>query len=102
VAQAVAAPPLPPQPAPRRSIPNFEPPPIPDAPVAAPAQASAPVSPATPAAPNDLITFGAEASDERSPRNSQSARTLKCQECGWMNYPTEWYCEKCGGELAAF
>jgi hypothetical protein len=22
-------------------------------------------------------------------------------ECGTMNYPTEWYCERCGGELAA-
>ena len=27
-------------------------------------------------------------------------KTLKCQECGTMNYPTEWYCERCGGELA--
>lgn len=28
-------------------------------------------------------------------------KTLKCQECGTMNYPTEWYCERCGAELAA-
>ena len=28
-------------------------------------------------------------------------RTLRCQDCGEMNYPTEWYCERCGGELAA-
>ena len=28
------------------------------------------------------------------------AKTLRCQECGTMNYPTEWYCERCGGELA--
>lgn len=28
-------------------------------------------------------------------------KTLRCQECGTMNYPTEWYCERCGGELAA-
>jgi hypothetical protein len=33
---------------------------------------------------------------------SDPQRTLKCQECGTMNVPTEWYCEKCGGELAAF
>jgi hypothetical protein len=33
---------------------------------------------------------------------SDAARSLKCQECGWMNVPTEWYCEKCGGELSAF
>jgi hypothetical protein len=28
-------------------------------------------------------------------------KTLRCPDCGAMNYPTEWYCEKCGGELAA-
>jgi hypothetical protein len=28
-------------------------------------------------------------------------KTLKCQECATMNYPTEWYCERCGAELAA-
>ena len=29
-----------------------------------------------------------------------SAKNLKCPECGTANYPTEWYCERCGGELA--
>ncbi len=29
-----------------------------------------------------------------------SAKTLRCSECGTMNYATEWYCERCGGELA--
>ncbi len=28
--------------------------------------------------------------------------SLKCKECGAVNRPTEWYCEKCGAELAAF
>ncbi len=32
---------------------------------------------------------------------SEQVKTLKCAECGTMNYPTEWYCERCGGELAA-
>jgi chaperonin cofactor prefoldin len=32
---------------------------------------------------------------------AEQVKTLKCQECGTMNYPTEWYCERCGGELAA-
>lgn len=32
---------------------------------------------------------------------TEAVKTLKCQECGTMNYPTEWYCERCGGELAA-
>ncbi|MHB1072630.1 MAG: hypothetical protein ACYC3Q_07365 [Gemmatimonadaceae bacterium] len=30
-----------------------------------------------------------------------AAKTLKCGECGSMNVPTEWYCERCGAELAA-
>src|SRR6266480_6104558 len=33
------------------------------------------------------------------PRSEQH-KTLKCPECGAGNYPTEWYCERCGGELA--
>jgi hypothetical protein len=32
---------------------------------------------------------------------AEQAKTLKCQECGTLNYPTEWYCERCGAELAA-
>jgi hypothetical protein len=30
-----------------------------------------------------------------------NARTLRCAECGAMNRPLEWYCEKCGAELTA-
>jgi hypothetical protein len=30
-----------------------------------------------------------------------SAKTVKCGECGAPNLPTEWYCERCGAELAA-
>ena len=33
---------------------------------------------------------------------ADAARTLTCQECKALNFPTEWYCEKCGGELAAY
>ena len=50
-------------------------------PVAAPAVAAAPVKP--------------QAS------SSNQAKTLKCGECGTLNRPTEWYCERCGAELAA-
>jgi hypothetical protein len=32
---------------------------------------------------------------------TEQPKTLKCNECGGMNYPTEWYCERCGAELAA-
>jgi hypothetical protein len=37
-----------------------------------------------------------------TPRTSEAVKSLKCQECGTLNFPTEWYCERCGGELAAF
>lgn len=38
---------------------------------------------------------------DREDRASQTvARTLKCGECGSLNRPTEWYCERCGAELA--
>ncbi|MEP6992829.1 MAG: hypothetical protein ABJA80_17970 [bacterium] len=32
---------------------------------------------------------------------SDGVKSLKCGECGAMNYPTEWYCERCGAELAS-
>ena len=28
----------------------------------------------------------------------EQTKTLKCAECGSLNYPTEWYCERCGAE----
>lgn len=84
---------------------------------------SAPLTPAhapTPAAPQDELAFlrsvtldpsttrltpqatGTVNSMDREERPSQGAvRTLKCAECGSLNRPTEWYCERCGAELAA-
>jgi hypothetical protein len=32
---------------------------------------------------------------------TEQPKTLRCAQCGSMNYPTEWYCERCGAELAA-
>ena len=32
--------------------------------------------------------------------SSGGAKTLKCAECSTLNRPTEWYCERCGAELA--
>lgn len=32
---------------------------------------------------------------------AEQVKSLKCQECNTLNYPTEWYCERCGAELAA-
>jgi len=37
----------------------------------------------------------------RQTATAEQPKTLKCTECGAMNYPTEWYCERCGAELAA-
>lgn len=42
------------------------------------------------------------APSEREERSAQpGAKTLKCAECGSLNRATEWYCERCGAELAA-
>ena len=38
----------------------------------------------------------------RNTASGEQQKTLRCTECGTMNFPTEWYCERCGGELAAF
>jgi hypothetical protein len=34
-------------------------------------------------------------------KSNEASKTLKCGECGAMNYATEWYCERCGAELAS-
>jgi hypothetical protein len=80
----------------QKAVPTFEAPPIPDAPIVAPVRAS---SPAIPMMADESALAESMRASTTMP---DAARTLKCQECGWMNYPTEWYCEKCGGELAAF
>ncbi len=41
-----------------------------------------------------------QAKSKTAPVRPESEKTLKCQECSAMNFPTEWYCEKCGSELA--
>lgn len=78
-----------------------EPPPAPPAPLPPP-----PPPPPPPRQPSGAATTRASLSASPlgppTARTSQSARTLKCQECGTLNFPTEWYCERCGGELAAF
>lgn len=37
----------------------------------------------------------------KAARTPSGERTLRCAECGAMNLPTEWYCERCGAELAS-
>lgn len=43
-------------------------------------------------------------SEQRNSAGAAAAvatKTLKCQDCGTLNRPTEWYCERCGAELSA-
>jgi hypothetical protein len=47
----------------------------------------------------------AESKDRRLPEGRESeggTKTLVCTECGTKNLPSEWYCEKCGAELAPY
>lgn len=50
-----------------------------------------------------LPTVGRAVEENTLPKEGgqDQVKTLKCQECGTLNYPTEWYCERCGAELAA-
>ena len=59
---------------------------------AAPTMTSAPPRAVEPAAQAPAAAAGKTASGV--------AKTLKCGECGTLNRPTEWYCERCGAELA--
>lgn len=43
---------------------------------------------------------GVTAKPKQAESRTDQSKTLKCPECGTPNYPTEWYCERCGGELA--
>lgn len=70
--------------------------------------------PSVPADPFDDLAFlrsitepagSAELASASAPASAAPAdaqKTLRCTECNTMNLPTEWYCERCGGELAAF
>jgi hypothetical protein len=72
-----------------------------------PAEALGPPSPSATTPPplttaaHTLEPSGPTAADMQGrPSSSTAQRTLKCGECGTMNRPTEWYCERCGAELA--
>ena len=53
-----------------------------------------------PAPPPPPPPSGSPSGESGRPSAATGARTLKCGECGTMNRPTEWYCERCGAELA--
>ncbi|MGI9078415.1 MAG: hypothetical protein ACR2G6_13970 [Gemmatimonadaceae bacterium] len=65
----------------------------------APAPAPEPVSTSSGSASSGRLTGNVPAFLKDVP--NEQVKTLKCQECATMNYPTEWYCERCGAELAA-
>lgn len=96
---AAAAPPIPP-------TPPAPPPPAPSPASSAPTPVSSPAQPAaSPAAATLSPAAAAKATPpagiekDPGPSVSEQPKTLKCQECGTMNYPSEWYCERCGAEL---
>jgi hypothetical protein len=53
------------------------------------------------ARPEPVATSAPPAQPSAKPGQASQAKTLKCGECGTLNRPTEWYCERCGAELAA-
>jgi hypothetical protein len=68
-----------------------------------------PASPRRPSNPGGSQGHSGSRAVETAPAPAQAsgktaaptgAKTLKCAECGTLNRPTEWYCERCGGELA--
>ncbi len=83
----------------------------------APAMAPPTVRPVVPPAVAPTMAVGGLFDDLELPRASAAspvadrgsspdeaasdAKSLKCHDCGTMNFSTEWYCERCGGELAA-
>lgn len=104
VAPNIPASPAPPPPAAAQSAAqpslDLEPPRAAAAP-AAPAEAAQDAKSAEPDDADEDEGPSASPLGRPTPRTSQQIKTLKCAECGSMNYPTEWYCERCGGELAA-
>ena len=65
---------------------------------AAPRRSGETARPETP--PEPAVTTAAPQPSAK-PGQASQAKTLKCGECGTLNRPTEWYCERCGAELAA-
>ena len=47
------------------------------------------------------VATSSEGVEEGDSAGQSQAKTLKCGECGELNRPTEWYCERCGAELAS-
>ncbi|MEO5826884.1 MAG: hypothetical protein ABIR59_13420 [Gemmatimonadales bacterium] len=61
--------------------------------------AKAPADPPTPTGRGVIVAPREAESGTDSDRAPMVNRTTRCGECGAMNMPMEWYCEKCGAEL---
>jgi hypothetical protein len=89
------------QPAPAAAPPPAAPAPSLSPRVSSPGMQAPKLTPPPAAAPDDPV-----ARQRRPPEShrgaDEHAKTLKCPECGTLNSPTEWYCEKCGAELSNF
>lgn len=76
-----------------------EPPPAAGAPPATKAPAEAPPKATAKDAPTKVPATSEGLFGTRTSGAVEQPKTLKCAECGSMNYPSEWYCERCGAEL---
>lgn len=65
------------------------------------AKKAAPRTERAPAKPKAVESLSEPQAPPRSRPSVINQRTLKCGECGAMNLPTEWYCDRCGAELAS-
>lgn len=72
-----------------------------DGSTAPPPPARQPAEPKSAAVPTKGERVSEPQSVSRSRPSVINQRTLKCGECGAMNLPTEWYCDRCGAELAS-
>jgi hypothetical protein len=66
----------------------------------APRRASNPGAATQPHAGSRAVDTPPAPAEGRKSGAAGVAKTLKCGECGTLNRPTEWYCERCGAELA--
>jgi len=86
---------------PRAEPPRVEAPPPPPPPRSEPPRAPEPRR-APPPPPAAVVEDQKERRHPDTRESEGGTKTLVCTECGTKNLPSEWYCEKCGAELAPY